>query len=188
MSEEQTTDIADATATETPAPVDEQPTGDTTSTDDAAEAAKWKALARQHEARAKANADKAQRLDEIEEANKSEQQKLADVAAAAEQRAADTAAELARMKAAVKHGLTEDDLDLLGTGSPEEIEQRAERLAARLANATPKAASADGQGKTGDAIEGPKQLTRGDLTGMTPQEINVARSEGRLNDLLGVKT
>jgi hypothetical protein len=94
-----------------------------------AEAEKWKSFARKHEDAAKANAEKAKRLDEFEESQKTEQQKFADAAA----KAAETAAELARVKAAVKHGLSEEDLDLLGThGTPEEIDARAERLAARI--------------------------------------------------------
>lgn len=32
------------------------------------------------------------------------------------------------------------------------------------------------------------QLTRDDLKGMTPEQINTARAEGRLNDLLGIKS
>lgn len=35
---------------------------------------------------------------------------------------------------------------------------------------------------------GPTQLTRGDLSRMSPEEINSARAEGRLNDVLGIKT
>lgn len=98
-----------------------------------AEAEKWKAFARKHEDTAKANADKAKRFDEFEESQKTEQQKLADAATAAKAETDATKAELARVKAAVKHGLTEDDLDLLGThGTPEEIDARAERLATRL--------------------------------------------------------
>lgn len=118
------------------------------------EVEKWKALARKHEERAKANADAARRLAEIEESQKTEQQKLEDARAAAEKRAADTAAELARMKAVVKYGLTEDDLALLGSGTPEEIEERAEKLAARLKVATPAAPPAAGLGAVGQPIGG----------------------------------
>lgn len=35
---------------------------------------------------------------------------------------------------------------------------------------------------------GPTQLTKGDLSRMSPEEINSARAEGRLNDVLGIKT
>jgi hypothetical protein len=44
--------------------------------DPAAEATKWKALARKHEAQAKANAEAAQRLKDMENAGKSETEKL----------------------------------------------------------------------------------------------------------------
>src|SRR5690606_11645414 len=40
--------------------------------------------------------------------------------------------ELARLRAALKHKLTVDDLELIGGGTPEEIEERAEKLAQRL--------------------------------------------------------
>ncbi|MFE6866016.1 hypothetical protein ACFVFS_05630 [Kitasatospora sp. NPDC057692] len=52
-----------------------------------AEAAKWKALSRENETRAKANADAARRLAELEEAQKSDAEKLADRLKAAEDRA-----------------------------------------------------------------------------------------------------
>jgi len=53
-----------------------------------ADAAKWKALSRKHEDQAKANADKAKKLDELEVANQSEAEKLAAAKDAAEKRAA----------------------------------------------------------------------------------------------------
>lgn len=122
-------------------------------TDISAEVEKWKALARKNEQRAKENADKAKRFDEFEESQKSEQQKLAEAAERSRQEAAETAVELARLRAAVKHGLSDDDLDLLGTGTPEEIEARAERLAARLKAATPpQSPPVDGQGRNGDPV------------------------------------
>jgi hypothetical protein len=153
---------------------------------------KWKALARKNEARAKENADKAQRLDALEEASKTEQQKLADAADLARKEAAETAVELAKLRAAVKHGLSDDDLDLLGTGTVEEIEARAERLAARLKGAavpTPSAPSSEGQGRQGQPVSaGVKQLTREDIKRMTPQQIVAAQDAGQFDDLLGVKS
>lgn len=56
--------------------------------DPEAEIAKWKAMARKHEATAKANSEAAKKLADIEEAQKTEAQKLVDKAEAAEQRAA----------------------------------------------------------------------------------------------------
>jgi hypothetical protein len=98
-----------------------------------AEAEKWKTFSRKHEDTSKANADKAKQFDEFQESQKTELQKHADATAKAEAKALETSAELARVKAAVKHGLTEDDLELLGThGTAEEIDARAEKLAARI--------------------------------------------------------
>lgn len=178
-----TTETAEETTTETVADTSEQV--DVTP-DLSAEVEKWKALARKNEARAKENAEKALRLDEIEEANKSEQQKLAEAAEQSKREAAETAVELAKLRAAVKHGLNDDDLELLGTGTPEEIEARAERLAARLKGDPPPAApSSDGQGKQGESVSGGvKQLTREDVQKMTAAQIVEAKAAGQLDDYL----
>lgn len=152
-----------------------------------AEAEKWKAFARKHEDAAKANAEKAKRFDEFEESQKSELQKAADAAAKAKADADATRAELARMQAAVKHGLSEDDLDLLGThGTPEEIEARAERLSARLKAAEANKPKPDfgGGDRGGDVTAKGNQLGADDVKRMTPQEIVQAKAEGRLDDYL----
>ena len=93
----------------------------------------------------------------FEDATRTETERLQARAEASDKTAAETATELARMKAAVKFGLTEDDLDMLGAGTPDEIEARAEKLAARLKGAavpTPLAPSADGQGPVGGPVHG----------------------------------
>ena len=93
----------------------------------------------------------------FEDATRTETERLQARAEASDKTAAESATELARMKAAVKFGLTEDDLDMLGTGTPEEIEVRAEKLAARLKGAvvpTPAAPSSAGQGDLGTPING----------------------------------
>ena len=176
-------------------PIVETPAGETPvevpavdAPDPAAEVEKWKALARKNEARAKENADKAQRLDALEEANKTEQQKLADAAEKARKEAAETAAELAKLRAAVKHGLSDEDLDLLGTGTAEEIEARAERLAARLkgtAPVTPPSPSSDGQGRQGEPVSaGVRQLTRDEFNRLSAEQKLEARERGQLANLL----
>lgn len=92
----------------------------------------WKTEARKWEKRAKENSDAAARLKEIEDEQKSEQQKLADQLEDARNEGASAKTEAARLRAAIKYGLSEDDLDLLGTGTADEIEDRAARLAKRL--------------------------------------------------------
>jgi len=68
------------------------------------------------------------RVTELEEAQKSEAQKLQDQLAAAQKERDNAAADALRMRVAVKHGVKHDDLDLLGSGSEEEIDARAQRL------------------------------------------------------------
>lgn len=94
-----------------------------------AEIAKWKTQARENEKRAKANADKAKNYDAYEESQKTEQQKFADRAAAAEQRAAESDARYHRTLAAATYDLPVSMIDLLGTGTEDEINTRAEAFA-----------------------------------------------------------
>jgi len=75
--------------------------GGDTSPDQQAEAEKWKALARKHEQQAKANAEAAKKLAEIEEGNKTELQKLTDARTAAEKEAAEAKASALRLDVAM---------------------------------------------------------------------------------------
>ena len=84
---------------------------------------------------AKANADAAKRLAEIEEANKTEVQKATERLAAAEKAAQDAQAEALRFKIAAKFQVSEEDADLFLTGTDEEtLTKQAERLTAREAD------------------------------------------------------
>lgn len=171
-------------------------TTDTAATKDwQVEADKWKALSRKHEDSAKANADKAKRLDELEAANATEIEKAQKVAEQAKADAAAARAELAIAQAAVKHGLSSDDLELLGShGTAEEIDARAEKLAARLKAVAPPATASDfGAGDRGDDVKsGADQLTSADVSRLMAQgkheEVVKARQEGRLNDVMGIKS
>lgn len=81
---------------------------------------------------AKANADAAKRLAEIEDANKTESQRLSEALAAAELERESARTEALRLRIATKHGITDEDADLFLTGSDEEtLTKQAERLAAR---------------------------------------------------------
>lgn len=100
---------------------------------DAAEIEKWKSLSRQHEARAKSNADAATKLTEIEDAQKSEVDKAADKIKRAEARATEIAAELVRLKVAVRHGLSEDQAARLIGTTEEELDADAKVLLKLLA-------------------------------------------------------
>lgn len=88
-----------------------------------------KTLAAQ-KAEIKALKEKANRLDELESAQKSAEEKAAEREAAAEKRAADAEARAARREVALEHKLSTDDAALLDAVS-DETAMRA--LAARLA-------------------------------------------------------
>lgn len=90
---------------------------------------------REAEAKLKELEPLAAKAKELEDAQKTEQQKLQDALDAAKADGAKATAEAAKLRAAIEHGLSKDDLDLLGNGTPDEIDKRAKRLAERLAGA-----------------------------------------------------
>lgn len=120
-------------------------------TDWEAEAVKWKALARSHENRhltalgfkSKDEIEQlrqaAQKYGEFEDSQKSEVQKAQERAQTFEQQLADERSQNARLLAAATHGIPPDLIELLGSGTAEEINARAEALAERLKAATPPA-------------------------------------------------
>ena len=82
-----------------------------------------------------------ERLRQVEEAEKTEAQKAADAVAAAQKAEADARAEAVRYKAAAAHGIGPDDIDLIGSGSEDEVMARAERLGRLIADSRELAAS-----------------------------------------------
>lgn len=92
----------------------------------------WKAEAKKWESRAKENKSAADKLAEIEEANKTEAQRAAERLAAAEKDASTARAEALRLRVAAKYGIGDEDADLFLTGSDEQtLTRQAERLSAR---------------------------------------------------------
>jgi hypothetical protein len=75
---------------------------------------------------------KAVEFDKHAEAQKTETQKLSDRLAASEKAMADKDTALARMSSAAAHGIPADLTDMLGSGTPEEIDARAKLLAEKL--------------------------------------------------------
>lgn len=98
----------------------------------------WKAEARKWEDRAKENKAAAEKLAQIEEANKTEAERQADRLANLEKSNRELAAEKARYEAAITHGLSREDLALLGPG--DDIAERAALLAQRLGSVKPEPA------------------------------------------------
>lgn len=106
----------------------EQETEKVTSDDD------WKTKARKHEDAAKAERKRREDLEakvkEYEDANKSEGEKLADAKATAEKDAAAAKTELARLRVAMRKGLTPEQAEFLRGDTEDEIEANAEKLLA----------------------------------------------------------
>lgn len=92
------------------------------------EVAKWRAMSRKHEAQAKTNSDAAKRLAELEDANKSETQKLADKVSAAEKRTADAEAKATRYEVASELGVQAKHLKYLSGTTREDIEASAKGI------------------------------------------------------------
>lgn len=87
-----------------------------------AEAAGWRTKLREAEPIVKAHA-------EAEERNKTELQRATERAAALEQQNVAAQQQIQLLGLAAKYGIPEDDYDLLGSGTPEEMESRAVRIA-----------------------------------------------------------
>lgn len=114
------------TVTETPAP---EPAADTATAD---EVAKWKALARKHEAEVKALRPKAAKADELEQAQLTEAEKAAQRAADAEARAAAAELSALRLQVALDKGLTPKQAARLQGATAEELAADADEFLADL--------------------------------------------------------
>jgi hypothetical protein len=150
------------------------------------EISKWQAMSRKNEARAKENADKAKRLDEIEEANKTEQQKLTERATRAETALAEAKTMALRAEKSASTGVP---MALIPSGTEEEMEAAIAAYQGALAAALksrPAPAAAPAQVVTAAADSTKvKQLTRADLQSMNPQQVLEAQRNGQLDDLMG---
>lgn len=123
------------------------------------EVTKWKALSRKHEAQAKANAAAAKRLAELEDAQKSEAERAADKVAQAEKAAHSATSELARLRVAMRKGLTEAQAKRLVGETEEELEADADELLASFGHK-------DADGDAGKPTR-PKERLR---SGAAPEE------------------
>lgn len=106
---------------------------------------RWKTSSRRHEERNRTLKPAADELQELKAASQTDQEKLAE----AIRRGDGLQAKLDRLEVATAFGLdvseTSEVLDLLGTGTREELEVRAERLA-KLVNSGQKAPEGEGDG------------------------------------------
>lgn len=109
-----------------------------------AEAAKWKTLARKHETRAKELAPAAERLRELEDAQKSELERLQGQYEEALGAATRAQHELWRERAARRHGLDDELIGFLTGESEEALDEAAKVLASKLSAAKEAAAPPPG--------------------------------------------
>lgn len=110
---------------------------------------------------------------EIEDAKKPELDRLSERATKAEQRAQQVETELIRERIARRHSITDDDLDLLGSGTEDQIEARAKRIAALKTAATPA------------SVPPPSDRTREQLRpGATPAQAPAAETDAYPADWL----
>ena len=153
-----------------PAPAAEPQEGDRQpETFDAEYVKKLRAENAKHRTEAKANAEAAKRLAEIEEANKTEAQKAADRLAAAQRDAEQAKADALRWKIAAKFQVDDEDADLFLTGTDEEtLTRQAQRLAVRDAerkrsgNHVPREGTPTPSPKADEKREFLRDLTGGD--------------------------
>lgn len=148
-----------------------------------------KALNAERDARAKAEKDLADLRKQIEDSQKTAEQKAADALAAANRTASDNAAKALRYEVAATKGL---DLNLAArlTGSTkEELEADADALMALIPTPTTPVPpvqvgpTVPNPGKTPTSSVG-GQWTRADLKGKKPEDIEAARAAGLLDDIL----
>jgi hypothetical protein len=118
---------------DTPAPSDTDDAPETPDTSNA-DADKWKALSRKHEKQAK---ELATRLQELEDRDKSEGEKLAGRIAAAEKRADEAEARAIRLEVATSKGLTAAQAKRLVGATKEELEADADELISTFKPAEP---------------------------------------------------
>jgi superfamily II RNA helicase len=145
----------------------------------------WKEQARKWETRAKADHDAANKWREYEASQKTEHEKLAEELARAKDEALAASAELTRLKVAASKGITGEAIKLLKGSTPEELEAEADLLLSLIAEQSkPKGPKPDElQGKPAPSSLG--QLSQADLKSMSAMEVMKAKSEGRLDALLG---
>lgn len=185
------------TTTETKTEADDATDSKTEETDDDVEAIAAKAekpdvvrraLQAEREKATKARKDAetlAAKLKEYEDRDKTDQEKLAEERDTLKAKVTPLELENVRLRVAVDKKLPAELIDRLQGQDREEIEADADKLLALVAKTNGSRGSDTDQGARGNGGAG--QVTDAELKNMSPDEINKARRDGRLNSLLGVK-
>lgn len=131
----------------------------------------------------------AAKVKEFEQAQLNEAERLSAQLQEAKDAARRAESEALRLRIASEIQLPGDLLEFLTGDDEEEIRERADKLKAATAAANaPRAPQPDPSQGAKPGGQGPSQLSRADLARMSPQEIEAARQEGRLADLLAGNT
>lgn len=156
-----------------------------------AEVEKWKALSRKNEKRAENNAAAARELEELRKASMTEQERIVEDT----RRAVRTEYAAKLVEAEFRSQLTGKTLDadaILTFNKNDFIDENGDVNSEAIAIwvdahiKTPEIAPDLGQGVRSKTLTGKSQIrSRDDLRNMTPEEILVARKEGRLDSLMG---
>lgn len=148
----------------------------------------WKKEARKWEARAKEALvfkEQADKWREYEQSQKSEHEKLAEQLASTQAVASEATTKLLKYEVASQKGIPADALDLLVGSTREELESAADKLLSLIADQSKPKLSIPDTNQGTPAPNNVGQLTRADLEKMSPAEIDKARREGRLDEILG---
>lgn len=191
-----TTPPAPEQPAETPAPQPQQP-----ETDWKAEAEKWKSHARKHEQLWKEKQGAVKELEELKTSQLSDTERAVKEAEARGRAEATMAYSQQIAAAELKAALTGvvadpnaviEDINLAkyvtdkGDVNTEAIAAARDKFAALFASPPQPQAPTLHQGRQGQPSPG--QLTRADLSNMSPDDINKAIAEGRLDEVRGIKT
>lgn len=129
--------------------------------EDPADVKKRLDFSRTWEKRAKENSAAAAEYQKYLDSQKSEQERLQEAKEAAERELTDLRSANARLMAAATHNLPPELIDLLGTGTEDEIDARAKLLADKLAAAMPPPASTEPERKPPAQTRPVESLTAG---------------------------
>lgn len=124
---------------------------------------------------------------ELEDAQKTESERLTEQLQALKAEAATAKAETLRLRVAAETGLPADLHEFLVGDDEESLRAKAEKLMAATAPAERRTPAPDPTQGAKPGAHGPMQATQAELDAMTPDQVLVAKREGRLNTLLGIK-
>lgn len=179
MSEQETTPVEEST----PQP---DASAAETATPELGDAGK-RAIAAERRARQeaeKAAAELAVKVKEFEDSQKSESERLAAQLEQARADAAKAQAEALRLRIAAESGLPAELHEFLTGSDEDEVRARAEKLKAATAQAQQRRPQPDPSQGARPGDTGPNQVTEAELARMSPAQIEQARLDGRLADIL----